>query len=1144
MLPAVEGGAPRERSTSGRTIREERKVVTALAADVVGSTSIAERLDPEDAKDIIDGALARVIRAVEGYGGTVKDLAGDGALALFGAPEAHEDDPERAVRAGLRIVQDIAEYAGTVAERWAVEGFAVRVGIETGLVVLGAVGAGSRVEYGATGDAVNTAARLQAAAAPGSVLVGPATHRLVRPLFEWGEPRTLQLKGKAEPVPAFEVRGPGPARGRPRGLEGVEAPTIVGRDRELEVVRDVADALRAGRGGLLFIVGEPGVGKSRLLAELRDLVLAHPGAAWLEGRCVSYGGTTPYLPFRDLLRGWLGAPLAAADPQVREALRARVAALFGGAAPEVLPYLAAIAGLPAEGDGELARLSPEALQYRIAEAVRSLVERLARSGPLGLAVEDLHWADPTSVGLAERLLPLVPARPVVLVFTQRPERDHPSWRFREDAVERAGGTARAIALDALPRGEDRRLLEELVGPGTLPGELEERLLAGAEGNPFFLEELVRSLVDGGALVRGEGGWRFVQEVPVEVPATVEKVILSRLDRLPAPARDLLDAASVLGRRFGRPLLRAVSGLGGELGPALAHLLRVELLREELPGEEPEYRFTHALIQETAYRTLLRKRRRQLHGRAAAAILSLAGDRVEQHYGVLAHHYREADEPAAALRYYRLAGDAARSVYAVGEALAHYSAALELAAVPAAGADERLAGELRLQRGGVRFRCGDLIGARADLEAALDHARSVGDRATEMRALSELGFLLAGAVDYRDSLEHLDAALELAEGLGDPGAQVEAASRLSIVNTNLLRLDHAHESGRRALELARGLGDERALATAMDALQVASVMIGDMATVDELSPKLAAIHRGRGDLWHLQTALFQWAWVPIAAGRWDEAVARLEEASAVNRRIEDRGNEPMFPAARCWIARARGRYGEALSEGRRAFSLALELGHEEWVAWAGWQLGWTYLELFDVEEAADALAAAEEASRRAAARIEHVPAVCLLALARDLQGREREARGLADRGAQLWSEVTAPPGRAYLQGASGLLALARFHVRRGRPDVAAGLVEPLLVAAEAAGWWEFVASASIVAALAHEALGRAARAEAALRRALEVASRVELPWAGWQAHAALARLRGAEEHREAALAGIAGLSRAIPDEMMRARFTEAATAAAR
>ncbi len=558
--------------------------MTALFADLVGSTPLAEQLDPEDVRLIVGEAVARMIRRVEAFGGTVKDLAGDGVLALFGAPAAHEDDPERAIRAGLAIAEDVAEYGAEVARGWAVDPLAVRVGVATGPVVVGAVGAGNRVEYGATGDAVNIAARLQTAAEPGTVLVGGATRRLVEALFEWDEPQVLELKGKSAPVHAAVARSARDAGTRVRGLEGVQA-RLVGRDRELAVARDALEAVLAGAGGILFLTGEPGIGKSRLLGEIHDLAASLPSerpVTWLEGRCVSYGESIPYWPFRDLVRRWLG--LSADDPEVRTrvALRRGVERVFGAPADEA-PYLGAMLDLTLEPDpaARMAELSPEALRYRTFEVVRTLLERLAADGPVVVALEDLHWADPTSIQLVERLLSLSEEAAVLLLVAQRPERDHPSWAVKEAAARALPHRTREIALEALTGRADRELLHALVGPGVLPADVEDRVLTHAEGNPFFLEEMVRSLADAGALARDGERWRFDHEVDVDIPPTVEKVILARIDRLTPECHRVLTAASVLGRQFGLPLLEGVVAAGGKsdesVGPALTDLQRLDLV---------------------------------------------------------------------------------------------------------------------------------------------------------------------------------------------------------------------------------------------------------------------------------------------------------------------------------------------------------------------------------------------------------------------------------------------------------------------------------------------------------------------------------------------------------------------------------------
>jgi class 3 adenylate cyclase len=580
-------------------MREERRIVSALFADVVGSTSLGERTDPEDLREVIGGAIACMIEAVESLGGMVNHLAGDGLLALFGAPVAHEDDQERAVRAGLAIVGDVSSYATEVSERWRIKGFSVRVGIETGVAVLGPVGAGGRVEYGATGDAINTAARLQSVADPGAVLVGATTRDGIVELFDWGERQEFVLKGKSEGVIAFEALRVRERPDRTRRGPVVDAP-IVGRQRELEIARRSVDELIGGRGGVLLLTGDIGVGKSRMVAEIRAM-LTPEGVAdrdrWLEGRCVSFGENLPYWPYRDMLLGWLG-PIGAAGSEPASAILERLRERLGPTADDLAPYLTRVIGAATDvDDTQLGELSPEAIRFRTFEAIGSFLERLAHDQPIVVALDDLQWADPTSVALTDRLLSRVETSPILFVLATRSEGAASQRASLTGETARPGGRTRAIHLTPLDDEDLVASLEQLVGAGTLPGELERRLLDVAEGNPFFLEESIQALIDAGAVVRGGDGHRFDHDIEIDVPKTVEQALVSRIDRLTPGCRDALTAAAVIGRRFEASLLAEVMGI--DPGAALDELRSLDLLREDDVAPRRMYRFKHALIRETA-----------------------------------------------------------------------------------------------------------------------------------------------------------------------------------------------------------------------------------------------------------------------------------------------------------------------------------------------------------------------------------------------------------------------------------------------------------------------------------------------------------------------------------------------------------------
>ncbi|HMC37359.1 MAG TPA: AAA family ATPase, partial [Actinomycetota bacterium] len=528
------GPGPSAAPATPAEMREERKVITVLAADLSGSTSLGERLDPEETKLVIGEAIGRIVLAVEELGGTVKDLAGDGVLALFGAPAAHEDDPERAVSAGLRIAREIEAYGAEVERGWGIAGFAVRVGIATGTVVLGPVGGGTRVEYGATGDTVNTAARLQVAASPGTVMVDEPTQRLTRALFGWNGPHERSLKGKSASVIVFEPLHPLHV-GAKRTWVGPDTP-LVGRQMELGLAGEALEGVLAGAGGILFVTGEAGIGKSRLLAEMRARFegSASEGGrpVWLEGRCVSYGQAQPFGPFRELLREWVGVGPGETGLRLRVALRRRLDHLFGQDSEETFSLLSTIMGLGPEDvpATRVPELPPRALAGRTFAAFEALLSKLSEEGPVVVALDDVQWSDGASIELAERLLGLTDREPLLLVMSQRLDRDHGSWRLRERALRELPHRTKEIALAALSEEVDGELLSTLIGKETLPPAMHSRILSAAGGNPFFLEELVRSLVDTGVLAREGDGWQFDHDAPVEIPLTIRRVILARMDK--------------------------------------------------------------------------------------------------------------------------------------------------------------------------------------------------------------------------------------------------------------------------------------------------------------------------------------------------------------------------------------------------------------------------------------------------------------------------------------------------------------------------------------------------------------------------------------------------------------------------------------
>jgi class 3 adenylate cyclase len=531
----------------------ERRVVTILFADVVGSTTLAEQLDAETWVAIMNAAFDRITPAVYRYEGTVARLLGDGLWAFFGAPVAHEDDPARAVRAALDLLDAARAYAAQARQEYGIE-FKMRACLNTGAVVLGPVGDDLTYEYTAMGGAVNLAARLKFAAQPDTVLITESTHRFVTPILDCTDLGPLEVKGRSEPVRVYQVHGLKPEPGPVRGLAGLQSP-MVGRDAELATLSQLCEAVQAGLGRAVLVVGEPGLGKTRLIAEWKTATVGTNREAaphWAEGHGVSYGQGLPYHLLIDLLRSILGIPESANEAQARAALWTCTGNLFSDSMMDVYPHLGHLLSLKLEPEA-LERLElqdPQALRTQYLTAVRQLLLAIASRRPVVLVLEDLHWADPSSTELLIKLLPMASTAPLLFCMVTRPERDAPGWKLVAAAREALGGSLTQITLRALSENDSRQLVANLLTIEALPERLRTLILQKAEGNPFFVEEVIRMLVDRRAIVQRSGRWFAAADIEsLEIPDNLQGLLLARIDRLPDEAKHALRVASVIGRQF-------------------------------------------------------------------------------------------------------------------------------------------------------------------------------------------------------------------------------------------------------------------------------------------------------------------------------------------------------------------------------------------------------------------------------------------------------------------------------------------------------------------------------------------------------------------------------------------------------------------
>jgi class 3 adenylate cyclase len=639
------GLAEKIRASKG-TVAGERKLVTVLFCDLVGSTALAERLDPEEYRDLLDQYLEVAFREIYRFEGIINQLAGDGFMALFGAPVAHEDAPDRAVLAALAIRDALGHFGDTLRTQRGLE-LRARIGLHTGPVVVGTVGNDLKMDYTAIGDTTNLASRLQSVAEPGTILLSEATHRLVLGFFHVRPTGPLQIKGKSEPVAAYEVIGQRDSA-TPMGIAVARGLTpLAGRGEELAQLRACYQRLTGDLAQVVEVVGDDGSGKSRLLYEFRQQLTGEP-VVFFEGRCSSLSQMIPYAPFTSMFRAHFGLAADEAGDSVCRKVSANVRA-WDQDLDRIYPFLCRLLAAPVLGAAE----SPaDEVKRDTLEAVARLVISISEQTPVVMIIEDIQWIDELSRELLDVAIARLRTARVMLVMTHRPDVE-PSWRTPAAFTR--------LTLQRLSDDDTRGVVRALAG-GSLPELLEERILVKAEGNPFFTEELTRALVEDGHILPAEGGVRLARPVAeILIPDTVQELIGARLDRLEAPAKRVAQVASVLGRQFKHEqLARLLDEDDIDVTAQLEELERRGIVHRKTVLSNDEFRFGESLTQEVAYESLLLKERRQLHGRMARMLEAAPGEATAERSALVAHHFARSDDQEMAVEaLLRTARDAER-----------------------------------------------------------------------------------------------------------------------------------------------------------------------------------------------------------------------------------------------------------------------------------------------------------------------------------------------------------------------------------------------------------------------------------------------------------------------------------------------------
>ncbi len=890
----------------------ERRQVTVLFADLAGFSALAERRDPEDVHVIVDRCFETIATEVHRFEGTINQYTGDGVMALFGAPIAHEDAPRRAVHAALAIQRAVRDVSRELAPR--LEGtLEMRIGLNTGPVVVGKIGDDLRMDYTAVGDTTNVAARLQQNARPGSVLVGASTSRLIAGYFETRDLGELSVKGHA-PVQAFEVLR---ARGRKARLD-VESERgltpLVGRDQELATLIELFHRVREGRGQVVFIAGEAGIGKSRLVLEFRRrLAATGEPTTWLEGRCISFGQSSPLLPVVDQLRENFRIDEFDGEPEIIAKVEDGMRRL-GGLEPHV-PFVRYLLSVD-PGDPAVVAMDAARRRKCIFDAVLAMSVRGAMRRPLVFVFEDLHWVDTSTEEYLAALIDSVAATRILIVATHRLGYSPPfgtrSFQTR-------------ITLSPLSEAEALAMAGRMLGVERFPADVTRALLDKAEGVPLFVEEVTKTFLDLGILERDAGGFRVVRPIrDVAVPDTINDIIMARLDRLGEEGKRTVQLASVIGRQFLRRLLERIAGLTGELEGFLQELKALEIIYEQGLLPEPAYVFKHAVIQDVAYQSLLVQRRRELHRAVGRAIEELYPDRLAEHYEELAHHFVEGEQWDEAFRYSVLAGDRAAHAFASAEARRHYAQALEVAGRARPTPGDRELASVHEKLGGALFILAEFEAAVAEFERALALIRRVGDRKQEVATLLGLANVYNWGHKIAEVLATVNGALAIAIEIGDTAGQagchaLRGEARGGVDGPVVEAMRDSSE----AVRLAREAGDSRLLAQCLT-------------------------FAGRHLEWH---------------GEYHAAVGHLREGLELARREHPGYLVGLSLYHLGHAALARGDYEGALEHYRSLLEYAEAAGDKLYLARLPNLFGGVSLEIFDLDEAIRLNAEGDETSRR-------------------------------------------------------------------------------------------------------------------------------------------------------------------------------------
>ena len=864
--------------TARSTIEGERKLVTVLFADVANFTSLSEKLDPEEVHQIMDGCFKILMDEIHQYEGTINQFTGDGVMALFGAPIAHEDHAQRACFASLSIQKAIEKYSEKLKNEGNID-FKMRIGLNSGPVIVGSIGDDLRMDYTAVGDTVNLASRMESQASPGSALVSANTYKIAHDFFEFQSIGKIDVKGKKDPQEAFELIKKGDVDSRIGASVAKGLTKFIGRKNSIAGLMEAYEKVQSGSGQVVGIVGEAGIGKSRLILEFRKKLPINE-TAWLEGRCIHYGGSMAYLPILEILRSYFDINEGDREFIIKKKLDDRILTLDERLKNTLSPFQELLS-VKVDNEAYL-QLEPTVKKLRKFEAIRDLLIRESENQALVIVVDDLHWMDKTSEDFIKYLIDSLPHSRILLLLLYRPEYTH-QWGSKSYYTK--------IGLDQLSTTSGAELVQAILENGEAVPELRDLVLSKAGGNPLFVEEIAHSLIENGFIVKKNQAYVLTKKASeIEVPDTIAGIISARLDRVEENLKRIMQVASVIGREFAFRILQSITGMKEDLKSCLLNLQGLEFIYEKQLFPELEYIFKHALTQEVAYGSLLLKRKKEIHEKIGHVIEELYAERLEEYYDVLAYHYERSDNKEKAFVYLDLANRKAFNASAMEDAKGYFYKAMEI------------------------------LDTMPDITA--NQERRISLLVNQMFVFEQL-FQLP---DYHDLLTRFEP---LVAEINDIGLAGGIYTRIGTCELYFGSFDKAIQTETKAIKLCEASGNTEYAGNAFNILRLSHLFKGDYDPVFALKKDALRVMSEHFNLLVYVRSFTATSMAYLLCGHWNKAVAEGQHALKVAQEYSDDGQISYAAFVISYVYRLKGDTRRAIEYGELSVKKAPTPAYKAW-----------------------------------------------------------------------------------------------------------------------------------------------------------------------------------------------------------------------